>query len=279
MHLVEATTADGVTLHGSLDGPGNEAVLLVHGTGSNFYSSSLAKGLGTRMIEAGYSVLSANTRGHDLVSTGRSSDGRWLFGAAYERVDECRLDLTAWIDLLVKHGHERPIVIGHSLGAIKAIYAQAFEPHSAVRGIAALSPPRLSHSTFAASPRGAAFVEEFERAQAEVAAGRANTLFEARWPLPQVVTAAAYVEKYGRDERFNLLKFVNRVTCPLFVSYGSAELSGMAFAGMPEEMDHLATRMPNLTTAVLAGADHLYTGAYDLLMGRLTKWFAAAKSV
>jgi hypothetical protein len=49
----------------------------------------------------------------------------------------------------------------------------------------------------------------------------------------------------------------------------------MAFGGMPEALELKAATMPNLSLAILAGADHVYTGAYAELASRLTRWFGA----
>ena len=53
-------------------------------------------------------MLCANTRGHDLVSTGPAVRP-W---AAFERVDEAPLDLAAWIDFLKAGGFARIGLVG-----------------------------------------------------------------------------------------------------------------------------------------------------------------------
>ena len=77
-----------------------DAWLCIHGTGSNFYSASTLAGLAPKLLAGGAAVLRANTRGHDLLSTGPA--GRWVQGAAFERVDESPLDLRAWVDFLAR---------------------------------------------------------------------------------------------------------------------------------------------------------------------------------
>ncbi len=59
--LVETTTGDGLTLHGACYEPPDgtapvlpfDAVLLLHGVGSNFYSSTLLTYLARRFCEHG----------------------------------------------------------------------------------------------------------------------------------------------------------------------------------------------------------------------------------
>ena len=129
--LVQVTTSDALRLHGALELPVEgsrdetlprpaavDAWLCLHGTGSNFYSASTLGGLAPKLLAGGAAVLRANTRGHDLVCTGPSAQGRSMQGAAFERVDESPLDLAAWLDFLEQRGFTRIGLLGHSLGAV-----------------------------------------------------------------------------------------------------------------------------------------------------------------
>ena len=76
---------------------------------------------------------------------------------------------------------------------------------------------------------------------------------EVKLPLPYVITAAGYVEKYGPDERYNYLRFLARVPCPTLITLGSLEVTNnMAFRGVPEALaalgngqGRLRSRHPN----------------------------------
>src|SRR5437764_3320844 len=107
--LVQVTTRDGVKLDGMDQAAAQksslpiEAFCLIHGTGGSFYSSTLFDALGERLLALGARVLRVNTRGHDLMSTAVTSKGGRRLGAANEVVDECRHDLSAWVDWLKQH--------------------------------------------------------------------------------------------------------------------------------------------------------------------------------
>jgi dipeptidyl aminopeptidase/acylaminoacyl peptidase len=154
--LVQITTRDGFRLDGTLQLPAPatarawpvDAVCLVHGTGSNFYGSTLFDAVTERCLAQGCAVLRINTRGHDGISTAVTSKGGRRLGAAYEVVDDCRHDLAAAVGL-----------IGHSLGAVKCLYALVHEPALEVSCVVGISPPRLSYSWFCASPEGPRFLE------------------------------------------------------------------------------------------------------------------------
>src|SRR5262245_37647882 len=169
--LIHTTTRDGVRLDGMVQAPSSageplDAVVCVHGTGGNFYSSTLFDALAELLLSLGAAVLRANTRGHDLMSNAATARGGRRLGAAYEVLDDCRHDLAAWIDWAKEKVGPRVGVIGHSSGAVKCLYAAAHEPDPAVTHLAAISPPRLSHSWFAASENAGEFLDTFRQAQA-----------------------------------------------------------------------------------------------------------------
>jgi pimeloyl-ACP methyl ester carboxylesterase len=294
--LVQVTAADGVRLHGALElappsdklpdkssdtaggakAPTAAAVdawLCLHGTGSNFYAASTLAGLAPKLLAAGAAVLRGNTRGHDLISTGPPAQGRSLQGAAFERVDESPLDVTAWIDLLHRRGFARIGLLGHSLGAIKAIFTLAGQNPPKVAALVAVSPPRLSYSYFCQTSRADGFLQTFAAAEELVRAGRGDELMLVKFPLPYHVSAAGYVDRYGPQERYNVLRLVGGVKCPTLVTYGSSEVQGdFAFRDMPEAIEKMATAENSLQLAIVAGADHIYTGLHDTLAARIVSW-------
>jgi pimeloyl-ACP methyl ester carboxylesterase len=280
--LVHVTATDGVRLHGALEMPptGSSPVaidvwLCLHGTGSNFYAGAMLGGLTPKLLAAGSAVLRANTRGHDIVCTGPSTAGHSLLGAAFERVSEATLDIAAWLKLLSERGYQRVGLLGHSLGAIKAIFALAAEDAPQVAALVAASPPRLSFEHFSQSRRGPEFLKNFAEAEQLVALGKADELMLVQFPIAYYVTAAGFVDRYGPAERYNILRMLDRVTCPTLMTYGSSEVQAHdAFRGMPEAVEKCATEQNRLQTAVIAGADHQYTGCYDTLAARINKWAA-----
>jgi pimeloyl-ACP methyl ester carboxylesterase len=277
--LVRVTTRDGLRLDGAFQAPSGpsavavDALCLVHGTGGSFYSSTLFDAFAERLLPLGCAVLCVNTRGHDLMSTAATAQGGKRQGAAYEVVDDCRHDLAAWLDWLRQRIGPRVGLLGHSLGAVKALYAAAREPGLSPACVAALSPPRLSHSWFCSSPEGPQFQDTFALAQRRVEAGEATTLLEVRLPLPFVTTAGGCVEKYGPDERYNYLRFAADTPCPTLVTLGGAEVEdNMAFRGAWEELRGLAARHGRMRTTVVPGADHFYSGVRGELIGRVIDW-------
>jgi dienelactone hydrolase len=272
--LVQVTTRDGFRLDGAYQaasGPSAlsvDALCFVHGTGGNFYASSLFDALAERLHSLGCGVLRVNTRGHDGISTASTDRGGRRQGAAYEIADECRHDLRAWLDWLRRQAGPRVGLLGHSFGAVKALYALVHEPDQACVSVVALSPPRLSYAAFCESAQAEKFLDTFHRAEALVQQGQPAALMEVTLPLPYAISAAGYVEKYGPDERYNFLRFVGQVPCPVLLTFGGQEVaSNLAFQGVPE-----AVQGRRLTVETVAGGDHFYSGVRAELVARVEQW-------
>ena len=106
--LVQITTRDGTRLDGAYQAPPRpgaanlavDAFCFLHGTGGNFYSSTLFDAVAERLLQLGCGVLRANTRGHDLMCNTATTRGGRRLGAAYEIVDDCRHDVAGWLGWL-----------------------------------------------------------------------------------------------------------------------------------------------------------------------------------
>jgi pimeloyl-ACP methyl ester carboxylesterase len=278
--LVHVKAADGVRLDGTIVAPGEDAtrsstvdaLLCLHGTGSNFYGSTLFDALAPRLLDAGFAVARVNTRGHDLAFTSYPAGKARRLGSAYELVNECPLDLRAWLDLLVQRGHRRIGLVGHSLGAVKAIYSQAHDPHSAVACLVAISPPRLSYRWFRETAHSAELFSLLTMAQQHVDRGQGHTIMDVNFPLPQIITAAGFIDKYGQDENYNILRFTGGISSPKLFTFGELELELAAFAGLPDALTTLEPSAGPLDVATIATANHQYIGCAAPLATRIVEF-------
>jgi alpha/beta superfamily hydrolase len=278
VELIRVGTRDGVRLDGIFREPAHgdrrlpiDAALVVHGAGGNFYSSPLFDAISDALVGQGVSVLRCNTRGHDAVSTAATSEGGRRQGAAYENMDECRHDLIAWLEWLNQRGFWNVALIGHSNGAVKAIYTMAQETAPWVTALVAISPPRLSYSWFLESEGRAEFQACFEIATREIQAGRPDKLLEVGFPLPLIITAGNYVDKYGPAERYNFLRFLDRLTVPTLLTFGSIEVSeNPAFASLPALV--VSESAAKREVEVIDGANHFYVGKFHPLMDKINAW-------
>ena len=282
VELIRVNTEDGLVLPGVLalpKKPGTDlpvdACILVHGRGGSFYSSGLPDDVGGALLEKGCAVFRINTRGGGgEVVFARTEGGRLPVGAACEVVDHCRYDLDAWVGLAVERGYERIALWGHSLGAVKSIYYQARIKDVRVKCIVAGSPPWLSHAHFLTQPEGKEIEETCERAKALVDDGRGDEILEVAGPLRGTLSSATqYLEKYGPDDNYNILKYLPQVGCPTLVTTGTEEARTMAaFRGLHERLEALSRQQPNLSAVRIQGADHSYTGVRQEMFQAAWEW-------
>jgi pimeloyl-ACP methyl ester carboxylesterase len=262
MELARVETADGVWLDGLFepaDTAGRwpiDACVLVHGTGSNFYSPGVLDVFARQARVAGLATLRINTRGHDGLCTLRSRSGSRPGGAAHELIGEAHFDLTAWLDWLVARGSSRIVLVGHSMGAVKSLLLQAQSPHAAVRLVVAISPPRFHHATWQRHLRGELFRQDYQRAAELVARGEGHSYFTARQPLPYVTTAAGYLEKYGPEDRYDFVPHLPRITSPTLLLVGErSEHESPAFSETVSLLQHNARLAGHVTVQRVPQAD------------------------
>jgi len=283
--LVQTRTADGVRLDGALrttdtkhadasSTSGVELVICVPGTGANFYGSSFWNPLAERLLAQGTNVLVVNTRGHDLMSTAATLGGGIHGGAAYETIDDCRFDLAAWCKFSAERGYRRVALIGHSLGALKSIYVLGQDDPPEVACLVAISAPHLSYQRFAVSSASKTFLESYTAARQLVEEGLGEELMKITFPIPYVITAHGFLDKYGPEQRYDLYRWMRRLACPVLAVYGGAEIrQNVAFEGVPDQLEAIAREhLPRLQVEVIAEADHFYAAARPELASRVCRW-------
>lgn len=282
VELVRVVTKDGVRLEGALRLPEStgsgrlpvDIVIFHHGVGGNFYVQTFFEPMSDHFLARGCAVLRVNNRGHDLAYN--SPVGR--LGAAFETVDDCRLDWAAWTDLAESRGFRKIGLWGQSLGAVKTIYALAVQPDPRIARAITTSPPRFSYSAYTARPDGAAFLASYERAQKLVDVGEPRSVIAADLPTSLMMAAGTYVEKYGPAERYDVLKHLPSVKTPLLVTIGGEEgihddkPDRFAFGGLAEKVAAQASDLPNVTFELIPGADHAYTNRHDELWAAVERW-------
>ena len=279
--LVHVKTRDAVRLDGTWRKPdpehasqlGVDVVILHHGVGGNFYGPGMFDQYSDALRDRGCAVLRVNNRGHDPISRAVVGEGVKRLGAAYEDMEDCRHDWEAWVDFAQAAGYRRIGLWGHSLGATKSIYYMATQRDPRVTCVVAGSPPRFSYSAYAALDQGAVFRQTAAQAQQYVDAGHPETLIDTMHPIPLLVTAEVFIQKYGPEEKYDILKHLPKVQCPLLVMVGTAEAQTMmAFQGLPPLLEKQAAAMDRMTFASIPGADHAYTHQRDYVWGVVSRW-------
>lgn len=277
--LVWTTTPDRTRLHGFWARGTNtgqtpwDAVLIIHGLAGNFYNSGLLNFLARSWHDSGTSVLLGNTRGHDLLSLSAHQGRTVLAGSAVEDVGDAAADLEGWFRFLTGQGCERILLVGHSLGGIKSLLAQATRPAPQVIAILALSATRLNHQQFLQSSAGETFAGDFGRARELTEQGRGTEITHFHFPFPTWMQASSYCDKYGPASAYDWTKVIAAVTVPVLLTYGERELNEHpAFETVREVVQETIAPLANATLCEIPGADHFYVGCFDALWNALRDW-------
>ncbi len=109
--------------------------------------------------------------------------------------------------------------------------------------------------------------------------GHGDALMNISTPLPFLVSAASFIDKYGPDEKYNFLQSIDRLKLPTLFAFGGVELEEVNFRGLPEAIASAASTTQNIQVVTIAGANHVYTGQIDELAYKIRSWLAAALTV
>ena len=283
--LVSIQTPDEVTLDGVLRRPDTgtrnslpiDCVIMHHGVGSNFYKSHFHNPMADNFLARGCAVMRVNNRGHDLAYN-HLPQGR--LGAEFETVDDCRIDWKCWTDYAEAQGFERIGLWGHSLGAVKTIYYMGREKDERIRRVIASSPLRFSHSAYLARDDGELFGNHVKEAQKLKDAGEMETVFAITVPTGALMTARTFFDKYGPEERYDIMKHLPGISAPLLVLFGGLEgnvpenIDRFGFGGLAERVTEFAVGTDNASCGVIDGGDHFYTGRTDELWAAVDGWLS-----
>ncbi len=258
--LMSTTTSDGIELDGAFfapePGPSRkgpvDAILLIHGSGSRFYAP-MTREMAEDLREQGYACLTLNTRGHDTVWVNRE-DGTH-YGNAFEILDLSRQDLRAGIDYLWGLGYRSICILGHSMGAVKVAYYAAIEQDDRVTTVIPVSPVRLSYSYYMESEDAEEFQRIIQQAGLMEAEDKALELMTVNFPIPETFTAAAYLDKHGPAERYNLVTLAPRVKMPMFILAGSLE-THTRLRDIAQDLALAAVNNPRAEYLIVDGGRH-----------------------
>jgi hypothetical protein len=272
--LVRVPTPDGLLLAGALSEPASgkprsRAWIFLHGTGSNFTAPGILEGLSQLFAERGEAVLRLNTRGHDLLARIPTISGSVRGGAAFESVGDAHLDISGAAAWLLDAGYEKLSLLGHSLGGVKAITSQSEHAIAEVDEIVTLSPPRLCYEHLI---QDGAFRHGFDHARQLVDSGRGQEWVEMTSPLKLWMPAQGVVDKYGIDDRFDIVEHLARVkpATLVFIDVKSLE-SSVAHKGLDEALADVA-RSHSALSVQRHPEDIRYAGSEVTIANQIAAW-------
>jgi pimeloyl-ACP methyl ester carboxylesterase len=270
--IVYTDTEDGLVLEGAVIRPTSAspkpvAVVWIHGLTGRFYAKSSIL-TGRDIAAAGYTFVSGNNRGHDFGARVMRKDGSALLaGGGWERFDESPHDVAAWITFTASLGFERIVAIGHSLGALKVAHYQALRQDPRVVGLVSAS---AAIRAWQVNPELLALAEQLE------AEGRANDLLP--WGSSRAGAGTHSAATFLNRVRTGLDQFglddpdaaIGKIRCPVLAFFGTVQDTG-------DEADlelirRNAKAAARVDTAIVEGADHVYTNRESAVAQVILEW-------
>ena len=199
---------------------------------------------------AGYPVVAGNNRGTALATPLLQRSGsRILGGAWFEQIEDATKDILAWMDLARDTDAKRIVLLGHSLGAIKAILYASETRDTRLAGLVLASPPLRGFSR----PPDPALIA---RASKAVAEGRPQELIDlGALGLAFGRLSAATIVSWSSIG--DVARRLRPTDYPVLAVFGTEE----ADIGGQAELDQLAELVPGrFTGTMISGADHMYAG-------------------
>jgi pimeloyl-ACP methyl ester carboxylesterase len=289
--LVRFEATDELPLAGLLYEPRSRtdrAVVYLHGTGgSSIFESKRTGSLASVFARNGVAFFPFNNRGAHLMRRA----GRTIVGMAHERIRECVFDIDGAVRELYRRGYRDFTLVGHSTGANKAaVYAQ-LKPRNRIRRFVLLAggdDTGLLYEQLGARRFAAALA----RARTMIKSRRGDELVpRALFSLP--MSWRAFYDMANPDGDYNVFPFLEvmrgvrlsrrgrfrqllAIRKPALLLYGEQDeyCYGDVSRCVSILADAVGTR-PNFELAVMAGADHGFSGMEEELGGLITAWMAS----
>ena len=279
--LVYARSADDVVNGGVLFTPPKEssrplAIIWVHGWGTNFYNPSYV-GIGRALAERGYTMMSVNTRMHDVGNVEKYTFGRKrVRGGGYWGVtSEDARDIAAWVGLAENLGFARVALVGHSAGWASVGRYQADSQDQRVAGLVFAS-GALGYSA------GADDAQLLAQAKKLVNDGAGEDLL--RLPnrgFPSFISAATHLDIVNTAREYKDFfgtqipnPAVMRVRCPILAFFGSKDDIGgeKELELLKSSVQRLARGPRRVDTTMIVGGNHEYVGEETQVAQTIARW-------
>jgi pimeloyl-ACP methyl ester carboxylesterase len=266
----------GVLFAAASDSAKRLAIIWIHGWGVNFYQPSYVA-VGRGLAQHGYMTISANTRMHDLGNVEGYRDGKRVRGGGYWGVgSEEPRDLAAWIDLAERRGFRDVVLVGHSAGwsAVRSYMSSVQDPR--VVGVV-LASGEVRPDTRRPD------VDQLRQARELMAKGEGDALFrDPKRNFPSYISAATYLDIFSseapKDVDFFGIKRPSAAIArmpPLLAFFGTDDdVGGQEELALLKSAVAQQAGAPPVTTALIAGADHMYTGQEQQVADVIARWAA-----
>jgi dienelactone hydrolase len=272
--IVQVQTKDDVADAGALFTPPKNdakpiAVIWIHGATINFYSPTYLA-ISRALANHGFTVVTGNTRMHDLGNDEAWPGGKRIRGGTYWGIPSEQVrDIAAWIDFAESLGFKHVVLVGHSAGANAAREYQAETQDPRVAGLV-LASGDVRPDTRVPPP------EWVSKAKQDIADGKPEELVQGPF-----LSAGTFLDLVNRPpgfkDFFGALSTdagVSRIQCPLLVLLGTDGDVGNEedLKQIKASIKRLPTRPGRVDTSLIQGADHMYDGHEDRVAQVIASW-------
>lgn len=274
--LVGFPTKDGVFLQGFLIPAKDSKKIVIHipGMGSNFYDDSRLPHLANQITKAGYSFLSVNNRGHDVIADIPNTKNKWIKGGtAFEKFEDSIKDIRASIDFASKVGYKKIILSGHSTGCQKIAYYKSKTNDKHVKGIVFIAP--ADDYNYIKKELGKTFNKVLNKARKlnkkdllppEMVKG--NFLSAKRFlSVSDLKNMEAKIFNYDSD-----LDLFSKIRCPILAVFGSKEQYRLKPVQEYFKILQKNTSSPKFDSLLIKNANHSFIGKEKELAKKVANW-------
>lgn len=284
-------TKDSIELVGLLYEPEartEKVVSFVHGMEGNFYENKFLDAIAKTLTDNGVAFFAFNNRGCEAIKDFvKNGDGKRTFvriGNAYEKFEECVLDIAASIDFLEKEGFTDIHLAGHSLGCPKIAYYISETGDARVKSLLFLSP---SDMLGLVRPNAERFASDIKVANEMAAKGKGGELMPNQVWDEYPMSAASFISIFADDSKCGIFNFFDRndklpalaaVRCPAIAIMGTKD--DALTVPMDETMERLTKALSNssrVETNILGDANHGYVGHEQQLADAVRDWVISMK--
>jgi alpha-beta hydrolase superfamily lysophospholipase len=284
--LVKSITSDGIELQGFWIDKKSDIVLYhSHGSAGDFYSHNFIDVIGEKISSEGISFLTANNRGHDVYAYLRKHINeriKWTqIGGAFERFEDCILDISSWMAFLKAQGVKKVILQGHSL-CQKLVYYQYMKSDRRVIGQIYLSPG--NDAGLMLSALGEEKYQKTNRMiKKMIEEGREREMLPKELALVCPMAAIAYYGYLTEESVGNIFpyhkpdsenwKLLSKIEDPLLIIFGEAD---NLIKPSVEEAVHLFNEKTKsskkVDVEIIEDANHSFTSHENELSNIINSW-------
>ena len=278
MKFIKTKTSDGITFHGlfSESNTKDKIIINVFGMAGNIYLNSYYPFMHEEYPKNGISFLAGENRGNNTITL-FEKDGNYInVGNAFEKFEDCVLDIEAWVKFAKELGYKDIWLQGHSLGTSKIAY-YLNHTNSNIRGIILLSPSDmigLVHDEEGIKDHNKLYPEALKLKEE----GKANQLLSNTLWGTELLSANTYLNFFSDKSNtaiFNYLNqelgwtVVNNINIPVLAISGTNDDGIKPVIDVKEGMKVLEKELvnsPKKKTIVYEGAKHSFDGFGDQIV-------------